>query len=126
MAGIDSASVRFAALGDPVTEGPGDPLPGGGRRGWAALPAARGFPVERMPSARTGGGRPTRPWEHPWWMATKGTGWMIDRGTDLVPYLATPAARGFWSAVGPARLRRRWCGPIRAARVPGRAIGCRP
>jgi len=28
---------RFVALGDSTTEGLGDPLPGGGWRGWAAL-----------------------------------------------------------------------------------------
>ncbi|WP_250000890.1 SGNH/GDSL hydrolase family protein [Actinoplanes sp. M2I2] len=32
--------IRFAALGDSVTSGYGDPMPGGGRRGWAALLAA--------------------------------------------------------------------------------------
>ncbi|MGG7575260.1 SGNH/GDSL hydrolase family protein [Streptomyces sirii] len=31
---------RFVALGDSLTEGLGDPLPGGGWRGWAALLAA--------------------------------------------------------------------------------------
>ena len=30
-------AVRFAALGDSVTAGLGDPMPGGGWRGWAAL-----------------------------------------------------------------------------------------
>lgn len=30
-------SIRFAALGDSVTSGYGDPLPGGGWRGWAVL-----------------------------------------------------------------------------------------
>ena len=29
--------IRFAALGDSLTEGLGDPVPGGGWRGWAAL-----------------------------------------------------------------------------------------
>jgi len=28
---------RFAALGDSITLGMGDPVPGGGWRGWAAL-----------------------------------------------------------------------------------------
>ncbi|MEV0374811.1 SGNH/GDSL hydrolase family protein [Streptomyces sp. NPDC050636] len=32
-----SAPPRFVALGDSLTEGLGDPLPGGGWRGWAAL-----------------------------------------------------------------------------------------
>ena len=31
------AMIRFAALGDSVTSGYGDPMPGGGWRGWAVL-----------------------------------------------------------------------------------------
>ncbi|EXG80132.1 SGNH/GDSL hydrolase family protein [Cryptosporangium arvum] len=73
-------------------------------REFAGALSARGLPVERMPSAEPGGGRSTRPFEHVWWLATKGTGWVIDRGTDLVPHLLGMAAREFWSAV---RSRRR-------------------
>ncbi|MBD3006810.1 SGNH/GDSL hydrolase family protein [Streptomyces sp. 5-10] len=36
--------LRFAALGDSLTEGLGDPAPGGGWRGWAALLAAAAGP----------------------------------------------------------------------------------
>ncbi|WP_425329406.1 SGNH/GDSL hydrolase family protein [Streptomyces inhibens] len=35
-----AAPARFVALGDSLTEGLGDPVPGGGWRGWAALLAA--------------------------------------------------------------------------------------
>jgi lysophospholipase L1-like esterase len=42
-----SITVRFAALGDSVTSGYGDPMPGGAWRGWAVLLAeALGGPVE--------------------------------------------------------------------------------
>jgi lysophospholipase L1-like esterase len=37
MVDIGGARVRFAALGDSTTAGIGDPVPGGGWRGWAAL-----------------------------------------------------------------------------------------
>jgi lysophospholipase L1-like esterase len=40
-----TAAVRFAVLGDSVSEGVGDPLPGGGWRGWAAL-LAEGLTAE--------------------------------------------------------------------------------
>jgi lysophospholipase L1-like esterase len=40
--------MRFAALGDSVTAGLGDPLPHGGRRGWAALLAESLAPPERL------------------------------------------------------------------------------
>jgi lysophospholipase L1-like esterase len=35
--GVADGAVRFAVLGDSLSEGVGDPLPGGGWRGWAAL-----------------------------------------------------------------------------------------
>ncbi len=35
--GHEAEIIRFTALGDSVTAGLGDPMPGGGRRGWAAL-----------------------------------------------------------------------------------------
>ncbi len=34
---VTMAMIRFASLGDSVTSGYGDPMPGGGRRGWAVL-----------------------------------------------------------------------------------------
>ncbi|SHN29119.1 SGNH/GDSL hydrolase family protein [Cryptosporangium aurantiacum] len=73
-------------------------------REFAGALADRGVPVPRMPSAEPGGGAAPRPFEHVWWLATKGTGWVIDRGTDLVPYLAGLAARELWAAIRP----RRW------------------
>ena len=35
--------VRFAVLGDSLSEGVGDPVPGGGWRGWAALLAGTDY-----------------------------------------------------------------------------------
>jgi lysophospholipase L1-like esterase len=35
--GVPPAGLRFAVLGDSLSEGVGDPLPGGGWRGWAVL-----------------------------------------------------------------------------------------
>ncbi|MEU8571178.1 SGNH/GDSL hydrolase family protein [Streptomyces pathocidini] len=48
--------VRFAALGDSLTEGVGDPVPGGEWRGWAALLAAGLAPdgAEFLNTARSG------------------------------------------------------------------------
>jgi lysophospholipase L1-like esterase len=50
--------LRFAALGDSLTEGLGDPVPLGGHRGWAALLAtalpAPGQPVRLVNLARSG------------------------------------------------------------------------
>lgn len=52
------APVRFVALGDSLTEGLGDPVPGGGWRGWAALLAGalgeRPGGVELVNLARSG------------------------------------------------------------------------
>ncbi|GAA1118186.1 hypothetical protein GCM10009577_46050 [Streptomyces javensis] len=42
--GAEPRRLRFAALGDSLTEGLGDPAPGGGWRGWAALVAAAAGP----------------------------------------------------------------------------------
>ena len=68
-------------------------------REFAGALDGRGVPVPRMPSAESGGGASPRPFEHAWWLATKGTGWVIDRGTDLVPYLMGLAAREVWSVL---------------------------
>jgi lysophospholipase L1-like esterase len=72
-------------------------------REFAGALEARGVPLRAMPSAQPGGGAVSRPFEHAWWLATKGTGWVIDRGTDMVPYLLGLAAR---EALGALRLRR--------------------
>jgi lysophospholipase L1-like esterase len=42
------ASMRFAALGDSVTVGLGDPMPNGGWRGWAALLARSLAPPDQV------------------------------------------------------------------------------
>jgi hypothetical protein len=39
------------------------------------------------------------------WRATKGTRWLADRSTDLVPYLAGMAVVEWWSAVRGVRYR---------------------
>lgn len=80
-------------------------------REFAGALAARGVPVGRLPSTELSGGAAPRPFEHAWWLATKGTGWVIDRGTDLVPYLFGLAAREVWAALprpSGRRPRRLW------------------
>ncbi|WP_143670293.1 SGNH/GDSL hydrolase family protein, partial [Streptomyces antimycoticus] len=57
--GAEPRRLRFAALGDSLTEGLGDPAPGGGWRGWAALLAAAtgphpDEPVEFVNVSRSG------------------------------------------------------------------------
>ncbi|MGP3925807.1 SGNH/GDSL hydrolase family protein [Streptomyces sp. 8N616] len=48
-------AIRYAALGDSLTEGVGDPIPGGGWRGWAALLAGGlGERAEFVNAARSG------------------------------------------------------------------------
>ncbi|MEV6569069.1 SGNH/GDSL hydrolase family protein [Streptomyces kronopolitis] len=58
VAGGGPAPARFVALGDSLTEGLGDPVPGGGWRGWAALLAGtlgeRPGAVELVNLARSG------------------------------------------------------------------------
>lgn len=39
---------------------------------------------------------PPTPGASVWWMATRGTKWVFDRSTDLVPYLARMAAAEWW------------------------------
>ncbi|MET7937381.1 SGNH/GDSL hydrolase family protein [Streptomyces sp. NPDC005322] len=55
---VTPRTLRFAALGDSLTEGLGDPAPGGGWRGWAALLAAgagrHDEPVELVNLSRSG------------------------------------------------------------------------
>jgi hypothetical protein len=132
----------FAALGDSITLGLGDPLPGGAWRGWAARfgtlhfdaaaepqtydrrswsvdrlhpserghrliacsfydkLAAAGHPVGGRPGAEPSLPAPTRAAEFAW-MATKGTGWVLRRSTDLVPYLLAMAVREWWAGSEP-------------------------
>lgn len=58
-------ALRFAVLGDSLSEGVGDPSPAGAWRGRAASV---------------------------WWMATRGTRWIADRCADLLPDLLRLAA----------------------------------
>ena len=75
--------VTFVALGDSATAGFGDPMPEGGWRGWAAL-LAEGLAPPSRPTAKT------------LWMATRGTRWLLDRSTDLIPYLLRTALAEWW------------------------------
>jgi lysophospholipase L1-like esterase len=61
-------------------------------RGYAALLA---LPPSRWPEAEPSSPVPTRR-AQVGWMATKGTRWMVDRSTDLVPYLAGMAVAEWW------------------------------
>lgn len=47
-----AGTVRFAVLGDSLSEGVGDPLPGGGWRGWGAL-LAEGISTDRVDVVNT-------------------------------------------------------------------------
>ena len=90
------------------TAGVGDPVPSGGWRGRACIPASAGTgtspAVSTTSSPRTGhpvgpppGTEPTSPpptrRDELTWMATKGTKWVLRRCTDLLPYLLAMAVR---------------------------------
>ncbi len=64
--------------------------------GFAAMLAADGIPVWSPPSIDPTSPEPSRGAQL-WWMATRGTRWVLDRSTDLVPYLIRMAAREWWS-----------------------------
>jgi lysophospholipase L1-like esterase len=53
--------------------------------------AARGIALGEAPGDRTDGVAPTRS-AQAWWLATKGTRWVLDRCTDLLPDLLRLAA----------------------------------
>ena len=61
-------------------------------RSYAAL---LGLPGDRWPDAEPSSPPPTRRAQLGW-MATKGTRWLVDRSTDLVPYLARVAMVEWW------------------------------
>jgi hypothetical protein len=63
--------------------------------------AAAGHPVGGRPGAEPSLPAPTRAAEFAW-MATKGTGWVLRRSTDLVPYLLAMAVREWWAGSGSA------------------------
>lgn len=62
---------------------------------FAGLLAARGFPVHRWPDRRPANPPPGRRAEITW-LATRGTRWVRDRCTDLVPSLLRMAAAESW------------------------------
>jgi lysophospholipase L1-like esterase len=62
--------------------------------------AARGYVLGPRPGAEPTSPPPTR-LDTAAWMATKGTGWVLRRCTDLVPYLLYMAIRECWPGPGP-------------------------
>jgi lysophospholipase L1-like esterase len=64
-------------------------------RGFAELLAARGIPVACLPATEPSNPPPT-PLASLRWMATKGTGWVLQRSMDLVPFLVAMAAAEWW------------------------------
>jgi hypothetical protein len=68
-------------------------------RGFADLLAGAGWPLHAVPSGEpSGGAEPTR-WGHAWWLATRGTAWLAERCTDLVPHLVGMALRDVWDGM---------------------------
>jgi lysophospholipase L1-like esterase len=66
--------------------------------GFGRMLAATGVPVWCQPSLNPTNPEPSRA-EQLWWMATRGSRWVLDRSTDLVPYLLRMAAAEWWSQV---------------------------
>jgi lysophospholipase L1-like esterase len=66
--------------------------------GFGRMLAAAGVPVWCQPSLNPTNPEPSRG-EQLWWMATRGSRWVLDRSTDLVPYLLRMAAAEWWSQV---------------------------
>jgi lysophospholipase L1-like esterase len=62
---------------------------------FADLLIERGFPVIQRPS-REPTNRPPDRVAQAFWLATKGTTWVLDRSTDLVPYLIGMAVADRW------------------------------
>jgi len=61
-------------------------------RSFHGLLAEAGYPVGLPPDAEPGNPPPSRLAQFAW-LATKGTGWVLRRSTDLVPYLVAMAVR---------------------------------
>jgi lysophospholipase L1-like esterase len=57
--------------------------------------ATAGFPVMGRPALQPDNPEPTRR-AQAWWMASKGTRWVLGRGTDLLPGLAGMAMAEWW------------------------------
>jgi lysophospholipase L1-like esterase len=64
-------------------------------RAFADLLVQRGFPVYTLPSLEPTNPQPSRG-QSVRWMATKGTRWVMDRSTDLVPTLLAMCAVEWW------------------------------
>ncbi|MBL1089272.1 MULTISPECIES: SGNH/GDSL hydrolase family protein [Streptomyces] len=108
-------------------------------RGFHAQLAAAGLPVGPAPALTLDGRPPTRTGSA-LWMATKGTRWVVDRCTDLLPGLLALAAREYrHSLAGTGRLLDAAAdrttraalaalpGPKAAAALPGpKAAACAP
>ena len=69
-------------------------------RGFAELLVAAGWPLHAAPDADPSGGATPSALGHAWWLATRGTAWLAERCTDLVPYLAGMALREAWESAG--------------------------
>jgi lysophospholipase L1-like esterase len=113
---MDDVAGRFGTL---VFDAAGDPETYD-RRMWSVdrmHPSERGhrliaarFHDQLAPAGMTLGPRPeAEPTSAPptrraqaGWMATKGTGWVIKRSTDLVPYLVFMGLRELWGTATPA------------------------
>jgi alpha-1,6-mannosyltransferase len=65
---------------------------------FADMLAQRGFAVVSRPDLVPSQPAPSR-WAQLRWMATKGTRWILDRSTDLVPTLVCLAIREWWYAL---------------------------
>jgi lysophospholipase L1-like esterase len=64
--------------------------------GFGRMLATAGVPVWSQPSLHPTNPEPSRAAQL-WWMATRGSRWVLDRSTDLVPYLVRMAAAEWWS-----------------------------
>jgi lysophospholipase L1-like esterase len=105
-------TVHFDVAGDPATYEPRmwsvdrlHPSERGHRmlaRGFADRLAAAGWRVPH-PVAVEPTSPPPSLSSRAWWMATRGSKWVWDRSTDLVPHLVAMAAAEWWSGV-------RWSG----------------
>jgi lysophospholipase L1-like esterase len=62
---------------------------------FADLLAEAGWPLYRRPAPEAGGPPPTRRAQARW-LATRGTAWVLERSTDLMPYLVAMAATEWW------------------------------
>jgi lysophospholipase L1-like esterase len=79
-------------------------------RCWDHL-AAAGVPVAERPGSEPTSPPPTRRDDF-WWMATKGTGWVLRRSVDLIPYMLFIAARDALVAPREWSAEAAWLPPV--------------